>query len=787
MRESLEKELKEIEEELANSVSKSNFEKIKETLSQLESKNGSFSSAGLWKAKQKIVPKYVKPLPVAKIDSHGRLVSDPEELKQLYINTYIHRLRQRPIRPGYQELEVFKNELFNKRMQLLKMQQFKPWKLKDLRFVLRSLKKNKSRDPHGLINELFRPENIGSDMEVSILNLLNKIKQNLTIPDFMQFANIVSIYKGKKSRCSLENDRGIFIINIFRSILMKIIYNEEYETIDSHMSDSNIGARKEKNIRNHIFILNGIINEVNNNKNRAIDVVILDYKQCFDGMWLQDSLNDLYDAGVKDRNLAIIYEANRKNKVAVKTPNDITDRIEIENLVMQGETLAPLECSVSVDSFGKECQEEEKYLFYYRDSIGIPSLAMIDDLVCISDCGLESVKLNAFINAKSNSKKFQFGTEKCHKLHFGRKNLCPDLYLDTWKIQESLEVNTGKKVYNDKADVESKIKTSEEEKYLGDVITNDGKNTKNIAARRARGIGIVDKIFTYLDEVFLGPFYYQAALMFRTSLLFSSILLNSESWYNITESDLQQLESVDHILHRKLLESPRSTPINIMHLELGTLPIRFEIKKRRVLFLQYILKQNKDDLIYKFFKAQLRDPSKGDWVIQVKKDLIEINLDMPFENIEEMSKNSFKIQVKEAINKTAFNWLMSKIRKKGSEINYSNLKLQDYFIHSDWHIAQCNLLFVLRAHITPVKCNYCNKFDDLSCPICMDPSSEDSQLHLLYCKTLFSGEYILVKNKLRYTDIYSSDVQRQAIIVRFFEALLRKRRKLLSQESRRTE
>ena len=275
--------------------------------------------------------------------------------------------------------------------------------------------------------------------------------------------------------------------------------------------------------------------------------------------------------------------------------------------------------------------------------------------------------------------------------------------------------------------------------------------------------------------------------MFRTSLLFSSILLNSESWYNITESDLQQLESVDHILHRKLLESPRSTPINIMHLELGTLPIRFEIKKRRVLFLQYILKQNKDDLIYKFFKAQLRDPSKGDWVIQVKKDLIEINLDMPFENIEEMSKNSFKIQVKEAINKTAFNWLMSKIRKKGSEINYSNLKLQDYFIHSDMNIAQCNLLFALRARITPVKCNYRNKYDDLSCPTCMDPSSEDSQLHLLHCKTLLSGENILVKNKLSYTDIYSSDVQRQAIIVKLFEALLQKRRKLLSQESRRTE
>ena len=96
-------------------------------------------------------------------------------------------------------------------------------------------------DPHGLINELFRPENIGSDLECSLLLLLNKIKQNLAFPHFMQFANIISIYKGKNSKSSLENDRGIFIINIFRSILMKIIYNEEYKTIDMNMSDSNIG------------------------------------------------------------------------------------------------------------------------------------------------------------------------------------------------------------------------------------------------------------------------------------------------------------------------------------------------------------------------------------------------------------------------------------------------------------------------------------------------------------------------------------------------------------------
>ena len=110
--------------------------------------------------------------------------------------------------------------------------------------VLRSLKNNKCRDPHSLINELFKPGVIGSDLQESLLLMFNRIKLEFDIPEMMQFANIISIYKGKGEKNGLQSDRGIFIMNIFRSIMMKIVYNQEYETIDSKMSDSNIGARK---------------------------------------------------------------------------------------------------------------------------------------------------------------------------------------------------------------------------------------------------------------------------------------------------------------------------------------------------------------------------------------------------------------------------------------------------------------------------------------------------------------------------------------------------------------
>ena len=94
------------------------------------------------------------------------------------------------------------------------MKKAEPWDIESLRRVLKSLKKNKSRDPHDLIYELSRLENVGSDLESSLLLLLNKVKETHEIPEFMEYANIVSIYKGRGKKNSLESERGIFIINL---------------------------------------------------------------------------------------------------------------------------------------------------------------------------------------------------------------------------------------------------------------------------------------------------------------------------------------------------------------------------------------------------------------------------------------------------------------------------------------------------------------------------------------------------------------------------------------------
>ena len=208
-------------------------------------------------------------------------------------------------------------------------------------------------------------------------------------------------------------------------------------------------------------------------------------------MWLSESVNDLFESGIQDDNLALIHASNAENLVAVKTPVGLTERKLVEKIVMQGEVTGPGQCSNQIDTFGKECLEEGKLLYKYKDGLGIPPLGMVEDVIAVSRCGVDAVVMNAYLNQKTNIKKVQFGPDKCHQLHVGRSNsCCPELFIDEWKLKKKDERETGLDNLVDVLVDQRKIKHFIEEKYLGSIISTDGKNTKDIEAKVAKAQGI---------------------------------------------------------------------------------------------------------------------------------------------------------------------------------------------------------------------------------------------------------------------------------------------------------
>ena len=184
---------------------------------------------------------------------------------------------------------------------------------------------------------------------------------------------------------------------------------------------------------------------------------IYDYKQCFDSLGLEESLNDFFDGGLRNDKLSLLYNINRNVKVVVKTPTGKTEKGNIYNVITQGDIFGALLCSKQVDSFGKECLENHKYTYMYKGEVEIPPLAMVDDLSCISECGYKTQMLNTYMKVKTNTKKLQFGEQKCKKLHVG-KNCedvkCQEISVDCWKEFT---------VFNDKVGMDVM-----EEKYVGE-------------------------------------------------------------------------------------------------------------------------------------------------------------------------------------------------------------------------------------------------------------------------------------------------------------------------------
>ena len=208
------------------------------------------------------------------------------------------------------------------------------------------------------------------------------------------------------------------------------------------------------------------------------------------------------------------------------------------------------------------------------------------------------------------------------------------------------EVETGKNSYEDIYNGMHKMEAVSSEKYLGDILSSDGKNFKNISARKNKGIGIVTKIMEKLNEVCFGKYFFKVGIILRNSNLISSLLTNAEAWYNVTQADIDLLESADESLIRRILECPLSTPKEMLYLELGILPIRYIIQMRRLNFLQYILYEEEDSLVHSFLKTQLDNPTAGDWGNSCLESMEALNMELDISDIKIMKKTTFNNLVK---------------------------------------------------------------------------------------------------------------------------------------------
>ena len=92
------------------------------------------------------------------------------------------------------------------------------------------------------------------------------------------------------------------------------------------------------------------------------------------------------------------------------------------------------------------------------------------------------------------------------------------------------------------------MKKVNEKKYLGRIISNNITNEKNLKDKTNRYIGNITKIVKTPSERSFGPFTLKAAKLMRDGILISSLLNNAETWINLTQKNVLEIEKPDKVL-----------------------------------------------------------------------------------------------------------------------------------------------------------------------------------------------------------------------------------------------
>ena len=135
MRQKIEERIVQIEKEMENEVTEEYQKHMIETLRELSSEDNGPNGdrrKKMWKLLKKYYPKIETAVPVGKKDGKGNIITNHVGLKRLYLQTYVNRLRNRPINPDFEEIKKIKMELFNLRFELSKSKKkvnLGPWNI----------------------------------------------------------------------------------------------------------------------------------------------------------------------------------------------------------------------------------------------------------------------------------------------------------------------------------------------------------------------------------------------------------------------------------------------------------------------------------------------------------------------------------------------------------------------------------------------------------------------------------------------------------------------------------
>ena len=167
------------------------------------------------------------------------------------------------------------------------------------------------------------------ELKPLILHILNTIIEELDIPQMLKRGIMTAVLKNNKDRQTSQK------------IIQSILKSRVYIQIDQIQNPLHRGFTEAIPILFAVFIASEVIIESSTNNDKLL-LLTLDAEKAFDKLNHEILFNKLYHNGIKGDMWVLLRNMYREMTTQVKWDNHLSENIDVNQGIQQGETLSSL-------------------------------------------------------------------------------------------------------------------------------------------------------------------------------------------------------------------------------------------------------------------------------------------------------------------------------------------------------------------------------------------------------------------------------------------------------------
>ena len=532
------------------------------------------------------------------------------------------------------------------------------------------------------------------------------------------------------------------------TIVDEIINQRLIKTVK--FTQAQAGGKKGASTTDHIFILRNVM-EIAKDEGRNLLISFFDVQKAFDKASMDDMLYVLHKNGFRGKIWRLTKALNKGLTARVKTKAGLSREIQRETGGKQGGKLMVPMFAKTMDTLEEDMQEDHSLGILIRNH-RLTSLLFMDDAMTFAEGTEQEIRALNAMNEFGKKHQIEWGESKCNVMEIGSHRVSAN----EWKLGEKT------------------IKSCESYKYLGALISRNGKNDENIELRLKKAKAAVRVINSRGKNGIMIKIEMDYIIKLHEAVTIPTLLYDAETW-PLNATAMTSMNRFEVWAWKSVIGLPKTTPTAAVMFCCGSLYPSIRIQIKQLLYFHKVLQKQCDHLT-QVTLADLRERDKG-WAKQIKEIIEAWNLEDDWDVIKTKTYNTWKREVEQKAEvKNKEKLLEECMNKKRGECVIKTktksivplLESQDYERKPQSFMRENNKL-ITRAYIMGrygmLQCaaNYSTGYATKECKDCGVTDDENHRIN--HCKTWRSTNLYDSCDKINFDDIYDDDRAKSLKIV----------------------